>query len=189
MARHMGRAMITRRTALIGMGAGLACAKGARAMACYRLNPEWEFVADGVMGGVSQGEITPGDRASTRLRGDVRLENNGGFIQMAFNLRDAGGVFDASLYQGLAFETRGNGERYEVGLRTSDLRRPWQSFRASFVAGPDWTRVMLSFETFTPNLTDIAFDPAKLRRIGILAVGRAFAADVSVTKLCLVPKS
>ena len=48
-----------------------------------------ELLSDRVMGGVSSGtlrrEVVRG-RAALRLEGDVSLENNGGFIQMALDL-------------------------------------------------------------------------------------------------------
>ena len=55
------------------------------------LKSRWEFVSDTVMGGVSQGRIEEVDifgRHATRLKGDVSLDNNGGFVQMAFDIND-----------------------------------------------------------------------------------------------------
>jgi hypothetical protein len=36
---------------------------------------------------------------------------------------------------------RGNGEEYNIHLRTTALDRPWQSFRKSFRANPQWSVV------------------------------------------------
>lgn len=155
-------------------------------MACLRPSLQWAFVADGVMGGVSQGQIHPllkEGRDAMRLTGTVSLENNGGFVQMAANLAMPGHVFDASSFSGLAFDACGNGQQYEVGLRTSDLERPWQSYRAPFVAEAAWQTICVSFSDFAPNLTETPMNTAHLRRIGILAVGRAMDADVSVANL------
>ena len=151
------------------------------------LNPDWEFVADTVMGGVSTGRIEAAQidgRRATRLTGTVSLDNNGGFVQMAFDLAD-GAEFDASGYDGLALTLRGNGERYEVRLRTSALTRPWQSFRAAITAPADWTILRLPFDAFEAHRTDAAFDPATLRRIGVLAIGRIFDADIAVASVTL----
>ena len=49
-----------------------------------QLTPNWEFVSDTVMGGVSEGSVAEeivGGCDATVLRGTVSLENNGGFIQ------------------------------------------------------------------------------------------------------------
>lgn len=149
------------------------------------LTPEWEFVADGVMGGVSRGRVEEGivaGRPAVRLTGAVSLENDGGFLQMAFDLK-AGGAFDASAFAGISLDVCGNGESYDLRLRTTDLKRPWKSFRAAFGTTPDWQTVYLDFGAFTANKTEQAFDPARLRRIGVFAVGRAFEADVAVARI------
>ncbi len=147
------------------------------------LQPQWEYVADTVMGGVSTGRvdiITLAGRQGTRLSGTVSLDNNGGFIQMAFDLND-GGVLDASDFEGVEIDVLGNGEVYDVRLRTDQLTRPWQSFRASFQARPSWQTVRLPFSMFEPSKTDVSLDLSRLRRVGILAIGRGFQSDVTVS--------
>ncbi|PUB14129.1 CIA30 family protein [Yoonia sediminilitoris] len=147
------------------------------------LVPEWEYVADSVMGGVSQGELTSGrvqGRTATRLHGQVSLENNGGFLQMAFDLRPDGGAVDVSAWSGIEMDVFGNDETYDLRLRTTQLARPWQSFRATFEAPNVWTALRVPFATFKPHRIDADFDPTGLRRMGVLAVGRIFTADVAV---------
>ncbi|GHF04100.1 CIA30 family protein [Aliiroseovarius zhejiangensis] len=152
------------------------------------LDPSWEFVADTVMGGVSQGAITTGPvhgRTATRLTGRVSLDNNGGFVQMATDLNPDGTVRDASHWRGLELDLCGNGETYELRLRTDHLTRPWQSYRAGFSAAPDWATLRFPFADFTPHRTDTPFDPARLHRVGVIAIGRAFTADIAVSALRL----
>lgn len=149
------------------------------------LSPDWEYVADTVMGGVSQGQVrreTVAGRPAIRLTGTVSLDNNGGFVQIAFDLDDGRG-FDASAFSGIAFEALGNGETYELRVRTTALTRPWQSFRASFVAPDAWVELRVPFDALTPHRTDARFDPATLRRVGILAIGQEMQADIAVTGL------
>ncbi|MFT7108353.1 MAG: hypothetical protein ACJAVT_002888 [Yoonia sp.] len=152
------------------------------------LNPGWEYVADGVMGGVSTGgmqqEMFRG-RMATVLRGGVSLENNGGFVQIAFDLRQDGAGFDASDWDGIELETCGNGERYDIRLRTDQLTQPWQSFRSDFIASPVWRSLRVAFDAIEARKTDACFDPAHLRRIGILAIGREFQAEVAVANVSL----
>jgi len=152
------------------------------------LSPNWEFVSDRVMGGVSEGQVSFTERDGRQvatLTGTVSLENNGGFVQMALDPDPRGGTFDASDWTGIMIEVRGNGESYEVRLRTSQLTRPWQSYRMGFKAEDQWQTVRFPFAEFAPHRTDLPFDPATLRRIGILAIGRAFEAEVSVASLRL----
>ncbi|NNM00956.1 MAG: hypothetical protein HKO62_09420 [Gammaproteobacteria bacterium] len=140
------------------------------------------------MGGVSVGtlEHTVIDgRPARHLTGTVSLENNGGFIQMALDLAPGGQLLDAGAYAGVAITVSGNGEEYCVNLRSADCARPWESYRAAFTAVPEWRTVTLPFAEFLPHRLAAPLDPARLRRIGIIAIGRAFAADVAVAELRL----
>jgi len=152
------------------------------------LTPVWRFVADGVMGGVSTGRLTHEQvlgRSAARLTGAVSLENNGGFIQMAFDLTQTNAPFDATGWTGLEIDVTGNATTYDVRLRTDQLTRPWQSFRTQIMAPPLWTTLRLPFAQFDSHRTDATFAPDRLRRIGVLAVGREFDADISVAGLRL----
>ncbi len=150
------------------------------------LTPNWEYVADTVMGGVSRGQATPEQidgRAAIRLTGTVSLDNNGGFVQIAFDVQNGGGTFDASAWTGLKLDVLGNGEVYDLRLRTDQITRPWQSFRAEFSAPETWSTITIAFSDLTPHRTEVAFDPARLRRIGVLAIGREMQADIAVSKV------
>ena len=153
-----------------------------------QFSPNWEFVTDGVMGGVSTGtlrqEMIEG-RKATRLTGSVSLENNGGFVQMAADLTEDSGTFDASKWRGIELDILGNEETYELRLRTDQLSRPWQSYRTAFVAPPKWITKRIPFAAFEPHRTDAPFDPSRLRRIGILAIGSEFEADIAVAGIGL----
>jgi hypothetical protein len=143
----------------------------------------WELVSDRVMGGVSAGALrreVVGGRPALRLTGAVSLANNGGFLQMALDLAPAGGVLDARGWDGIALEVFGNGESYGVHLRTDAPTRPWQSWRQGVVAEPAWQRMILRFDGFRPHRIDAALDPARLRRLGLVAIGRAFDADLAL---------
>ncbi|WP_299151085.1 CIA30 family protein [uncultured Tateyamaria sp.] len=146
------------------------------------LTPTWEYVADTVMGGVSTGQLDLGPvegRDAARLTGTVLLDNNGGFVQMAFDT----GTVGADRYTGLEIDVLGNGEPYEVRLRTNDLTRPWQAYRAVFTAPPAWTTIRLPFDSFATHRTEAPLDLAQLRRIGVLAIGRAFEADIAIAQM------
>lgn len=148
-----------------------------------QLSPQWEYVSDQVMGGVSTGALAfedAGTEQIAHLTGRVSLDNNGGFVQMAFDL-----AVDAAGWRGIALEVRGNGNTYDVRLRTTQLTRPWQSFRTEITATPDWQTHRLPFDAFTPHRTDAAFDAGALRRVGILGIGREFEVDIAVRRVSL----
>ncbi len=151
------------------------------------LGTSWRLVTDGVMGGVSSGQLTLDSiesKACLRLRGDVRLENSGGFVQAALNVKNKTG-FDASDYSGIMLEVYGNAEEYNVHLRTDDVWLPWQSYRASFQAPAHWHTVRLPFADFAGYRISKPLSLDRLERIGIIAIGRAFKADLCVAGLAL----
>lgn len=147
-------------------------------------NDRWRLVTDGVMGGVSRGTMTVEEidgRSCIALRGHVSTKNNGGFIQAALDLdeplRDAGG------FDGIRLDVTGNGESYNVHLRTADLWLPWQSYRAAFQTSSEWSTVFLPFSEFEAYRTTTVLKTDRLRRIGIVAIGRDFDAEVCFTRV------
>jgi len=151
------------------------------------LGTSWRLITDAVMGGVSNGQLTLDSIENTaclRLRGDVRLENSGGFVQAALGLtRET--EFDASGYSGVMLEVYGNAEEYNVHLRTDDIWLPWQSYRASFQAPASWHTVRLPFAEFSGYRISSSLDLEHIERIGIVAIGRAFKADLCVARVAL----
>ena len=151
-----------------------------------KLGTSWRGVSDRVMGGVSEARVThrvDDGQPSLALGGDVRLENNGGFIQASLNLAPATGTFDASGYRGLRLLAQGKGEAYSVHLRTPDAVRPWQSYRAHFIADAEWRSIELPFTEFAPYRLEPPMDTRRLKRLGIVAIGRAFTADLKLARL------
>lgn len=143
----------------------------------------WEMIADRVMGGVSNGTMrreVVRDREAIHLQGNVSLENNGGFLQIALDLAPDGSAVDASNWAGIEIDVIGNQESYNLHLRTADVARPWQSYRQSFVARPEWRTVRLPFAECEAHRIDAPLDLSTLRRIGIVAIGRAFHADIAI---------
>ena len=146
---------------------------------------EWRLVTDTVMGGVSNGQLTVEEidgRRCLRLRGEVRTENNGGFIQAAVDLETMR-VRDASDFDGVVIDVYGNGETYNLHLRQDGLWLPWQAFRASFTALPEWQTLYLPFAQFQPHKTSASLKRDRLKRIGVVAIGRAFSADLCIGRM------
>jgi hypothetical protein len=152
------------------------------------LGTPWRGLSDRVMGGISTETIALAEiegRRALRLSGDVRLENNGGFIQAALDLAPEGQALDASAFTGVLLVARGNGERYGIHLRTPAGVRPWQSYRAGFIAEADWREIRLPFASFEPYRLTEPLDVCQLRRLGLVAIGRAFHADLAVSAVGL----
>jgi hypothetical protein len=153
--------------------------------AASTLGPSWRFFTDGVMGGVSSGSLrieTVQGRSALCLRGQVRLDNNGGFVQIALDLPEGP---PAARWRGVELDVLGNGRRYGLHLRTTATSLPWQAWRAPFEAPPMWQRLRLPFEAFEPHRTGGTLRARELRRIGIVAIGEAFDAEICVARVAL----
>ena len=74
----------------------------------------------------------------------------------------------------------------QCSLADGSLIRPWQSYRQGFRAHPEWETVQLLFEHFVPHRTEVALDTHRLKRIGVVAIGRAFSADLYLGGLRLM---
>ncbi len=75
---------------------------------------------------------------------------------------------------------RGNDQTYNVHLKTAATVLPWQSYRAPFSATTSWRWAWLPFTEFTPHRLAAPLDRSDLRKLGIVAIGRAFLAEVWV---------
>ncbi|WP_089233734.1 CIA30 family protein [Tropicimonas sediminicola] len=169
---------------ILAIGASVGPGDGARAEQMKAASElSWTYVADNVMGGVSQGQSSLGnDNGQTfiRLTGDVSTANRGGFIQV----RTMVDTLEADS-TGLVLRVRGNGERYFIHLRTRATRLPWQYYQAVFETGPNWSEVRLPWSAFKPSgrLLPRRASPETVRSIGLVAFGRDHTADVSLAEI------
>ena len=152
----------------------------------FELQPEtrWRFFTDGVMGGVSTGQVIfRKEDGSTyaRMTGNVSTKNNGGFIQMRMDLPD-GAPDDAT---GVRLVVRGNDEVYFVHLRTSGTVLPWQYYQAAFEVTGDWGEVRLPFDAFkrSGRLLRAIPTPDSLKSIAVVAYGRDYVAEIDVREI------
>lgn len=148
----------------------------------------WEFIADGVMGGVSTGQLTfPRTRGQTwlQLTGSVSTENRGGFIQARYYLQNP----LPSTAQSLWLKVRGNDQRYFVHVRTSGTILPWQYYQAGFEVTGQWQTISLPWSEFKPSdglsgsLLRATPLPEAIKSIAIVAFGRDHQAEVEVAEI------
>ncbi len=118
------------------------------------------------------------------MQGKVSLENKGGFIQMTLDLTDEIQHKIAN-YTGLFMEVFGNDEQYNIHLRTHEMPRPWQSYRSSFIAAPEFKTHYFPFVEFVPHRIETELDISRIRRIGVVAIGREQSSDLCIAKLGL----
>jgi hypothetical protein len=154
------------------------------------LGTRWQGFSDRVMGGLSDlqaGYVDEAGEQHLQMSGRVRLENNGGFIQVRLPLAVDGGDFDASAYRTLRIEVRGAPGAYWVHLRSADTRLPWAYYRAPVPVTGTWQVIDLPLDRFEAVATARVLDLRRLRSVALVAYGEAFEADISLKRLELRP--
>ena len=146
----------------------------------------WEFIADGVMGGVSYGSVQFNHVEKNDvmiLSGTVSTENNGGFIQA----RRALSVDKTRDYQGIMLTVKGNGEEYFLHLRSFWTLLPWQYYQAGFKTGSNWKEVSIPFSAFKPSSRVLPknITPKDVESLGVVAFGRDHEASITITDIRL----
>ena len=145
----------------------------------------WRLMTDQVMGGQSTGRVgydTRAGRTALVLSGHVSTRNNGGFIQVVFDIDQqlTGRIAECT---GVRLAVIGNGHSYNVHLRTDELLLPWQSYRVQFTSSREWQIIELPFKQFSAYKTDKQLNLAKLKRIGVVAIGADFDADIAIGQI------
>ena len=147
----------------------------------------WQYVSDRVMGGVSDGQVTleqDGEMYFARLTGNVSTKNNGGFIQVRANVSFANSEKDGKNLRGVRLNVRGNGETYYIHIRTNESWSPSDYYSTTFIADSEWKMIDLPFNKFERRWSnDSSLDAKKIRSFGIVAYGRDYISDVSVSTI------
>lgn len=131
---------------------------------------DWFVVLDGVMGGLSKGNVEQTDE-SIIFRGSISLENNGGFASLRTPYQD----YDLSSYKTVTVRYRSTGQ--DFGLTLNKHRRFWRpQYKTNLpITNGEW-------ETITCNLADFG-----TYRLGNKIEGNPGAEDLSkVIRLGLI---
>ncbi|TVP72161.1 MAG: NADH ubiquinone oxidoreductase [Rhodobacteraceae bacterium] len=152
----------------------------------FAMQPEagWRFFTDGVMGGVSRGQVVFLQDAGApfaRMTGRVSTENRGGFIQMRLDLSAS----PPSGSTGVRLVARGNDQRYFVHLRTTGTVLPWQYYQAGFEVTSRWSEVKLPFVDFRASgrLLRETLRSGSLTSLAVVAYGRDHDAQVDIREI------
>ena len=140
----------------------------------------WAYLADTVMGGVSQGRAEFSNGA-LRLTGQVSTKNNGGFIQVRTRI-DSNETTEKT---GVKIRVKGNGDVYYLHIRNASARLPWHYYTANFSTSEKWKEVVIPFDQFEKSATFMPreLNPDTIKTIGVVAYGKDHKADVSVATL------
>ena len=146
----------------------------------------WGYISDRTMGGISDGQAfldQDQDTVFARLTGKVSTKNNGGFIQLRSTLSFVNINNIEKKLKGVRLNTKGNGETYHIFIRTSETRSYSDFYYATFIANEEWEIVDLPFSEFKHRFSNSVLDGNDIQTFGIVAYGRDFYSDVSVSEI------
>jgi NADH dehydrogenase [ubiquinone] 1 alpha subcomplex assembly factor 1 len=108
-----------------------------------KANNSWISVNDGVMGGLSQGGPEISKDHKLEFKGEISLENNGGFS----SIRTRGTSLDLSSYDGIEIKIKGDGRMYYLTARSNNKRMLayWSPIQPP---KNEWVTIRVPFDSF-----------------------------------------
>ena len=107
----------------------------------------WYTVNDDVMGGISKSNMVLNDDGTATFRGQVSLENNGGFA----SIRAAIDSSFESDFKGVTLRVKGDGSIYSIRFRTNQNFDGY-AYQAKIKTEKDqWKEFKLPFNEFVPT--------------------------------------
>jgi len=104
----------------------------------------WQVEDDGVMGGVSRGNMFHDKAGHLIFRGEVSLENNGGFS----SIQDNFSPIDVSKYQHAILRLKGDGKDYRFIVESDPNARHY--YVAEFTTNGEWQEIKIPLRTMYP---------------------------------------
>jgi hypothetical protein len=113
----------------------------------------WYPLHDGVMGGISEGGLSPIDTTlglGAKFKGTIRDEYNGGFATVRKSVK-----WDGSNFNGIFLDINSADQQriYSVNLKDSICTKYGSNFKSKFRIEPEWsesyTRILLPFTSFS----------------------------------------
>jgi len=112
----------------------------------------WTVVDDGVMGGLSKGNLKLSEEGSAVYFGNVSTDNNGGFssLRYQFELRDV------SNFKTVSLRLKGDGKSYQFRIRSN--KGQYYSYVSKFNTTGEWETVVIAFKDFIPQFRGNVLD-------------------------------
>ena len=145
----------------------------------------WQVEDDVVMGGVSRGKLTRDDARPPVFRGEVSLENDGGFSSIQNNFDP----IDVSKYQHAVIRLKGDGKDYRFLVESDPKARHY--YVAEFTTKGDWQEIKIPLRKMYPvrrgDRLDIPDYPAEtMSQVRfMIANGRAESFQLEIASISL----
>lgn len=105
----------------------------------------WYVVNDGVMGGLSQGELSINNIGHAVFEGEVSLENYGGFT----SIRSSFQPLYVEEFSMVKLRIKGDGKNYQFRVKSNTRQR--QSYVNTFETSGVWETIEIPLKDLTPS--------------------------------------
>lgn len=106
---------------------------------------DWRVVDDGVMGGLSQGNISLNEDGNAVYKGEVSLKNNGGFSSLRCRFEEK----NVSKYSKFCLKLKGDGKRYQFRVKSENGDR--HSYIHYFETTGEMQEIEINFADMYPT--------------------------------------
>ncbi|MBT8220754.1 MAG: CIA30 family protein [Bacteroidia bacterium] len=126
----------------------------------------WYVVDDGVMGGLSAGQLSISPEGHGIFQGYVSLENNGGFSSIRYRMQPK----RVDEYNQLIFKVKGDGKPYQIRVKSSWSQR--YSYASEIQTNGEWQTISVELSEMTPTFRGrrLNMDNYPVERLAELAI-------------------
>lgn len=138
----------------------------------------WITIDDIVMGGRSTSEFVLSKEGNGIFKGNVSLENNGGFSSVQHRFKS----IDSNDFSKFVIHIKGDGKTYQFRIKAN--ANDYYSYIFNFSTTGDWQIIEIPFEKMSPSfrgtiLNQANFPGEKMQEIGFL-IGNKKAEDFTL---------
>lgn len=131
----------------------------------------WQVVDDIVMGGLSNGKLSLNSDGYGVFKGNVSIENNGGFSSIQLNLDSV----ETSNNQIIELQLKGDGSLFQFRIKASKYDR--HSYVYDFKTSGQWETILIPLKDMFPSFRGYTlkipnFDQNSIERIGFLKASK-----------------
>ena len=128
---------------------------------------QWQVVDDVVMGGRSNGTLELNENGNGVFKGDVSIENNGGFSSIQLRLKTKKTDRKAAI----SLHLKGDGSDFQFRIKASTRDR--HSYIYNFKTSGDWEIISIPLSDMSPSFRGYSlqipnFNHNKIEQIGFL---------------------
>lgn len=131
----------------------------------------WQVVDDVVMGGRSFGQCTLNDEGNGVFKGNVSIENNGGFSSIRLNTKP----IQTAQYETILLRVKGDGSTFQFRVKRSTYDR--HSYVFNFETSGQWETISIPLNQMTPRFRGYSldlpnFDQDSIQQVGFLKASK-----------------